>query len=51
MTLFEQKRFNDMGHLAKREKQKVDTAQVIMKIIKVKTFVNDHLVRSTNGGY
>ena len=40
-----------MGHLAKREKQKVDTAQVIMKIIKVKTFVNDHLVRSTNGGY
>ena len=51
VTLFEQKRFNDMGHLAKREKQKVDTAQVIMKIIKVKTFVNDHLVRSTNGGY
>ena len=48
MTLFEQKRFNDMGHLAKREKQKVGTAQAIIKIIKVKTFVNDQLVRSTN---
>ena len=51
VTLFEQKRFNDMGHLAKREKQKVDTAQAIIKIIKVKTFVNDQLVRSTNWGY
>ena len=33
-------KFNDLGHLAKREKQKVDTAQAIMKIIKVKTVVN-----------
>ena len=38
---FQQKtHFNDSGHLNKREKQKADTAQAIMKIIKVKTVVN-----------